>query len=299
MVEGELLDILHFTLDIRIMSTLSRSILGIVLTAIILLLLVIRFPDSLVNFLAFHPNRGVAPAMPVTDSNVTEVSFEAVDGVQLQAFHVQHHSAERLVLFFHGNAGSAFGRLPDARTLSEISSSDVLLLSYRGYGNSDGSPSESGVYQDAEAALQYATEELGYSERNIFVLGRSLGSAVAVNLAQHRNFAGIILVSPFTSGRDMASQLGLGWLSWVAGKPFDSIGKAAKINVPALFIHGDQDTLIPLEFGRRLYEAYPSGNKEFKVIQGAGHNNVTIVAGPRYWEWMRSFMNDAHGADSD
>lgn len=272
------------------MLTFFRSLGVVVLLAVILLLLAMRFPDYLVNILAFHPHRGTTPAVALEDPHTREVNIVTTDGVRLQALHRRHPSAERLVLFFHGNAGNIYGRLPDMLQLSDVTASDVLLLSYRGYGESEGSPSESGVYRDAEAALRYALNELGYPENRIFVLGRSLGSAVAIDLAQNRDFAGLILVSPFTSGRDMATQIGLGWLSWVTGRPFDSITKTSNIRSPALFIHGDADTLIPIQLGRRLYDAYPSDRKEFKVVPGAGHNDITAVAGPEYWEWMRGFM---------
>ena len=176
--------------------------------------------------------------------------------------------------------------------LSEETASSVLLLSYRGYGKSDGTPSEIGVYQDAEAALHYVQNELGFSEHQIFLLGRSLGSAVAIDLAQHRNLAGLILVSPFTSGRDMAREMGLGWLAGIAGTPFDSIGKVADVNSPAVIIHGDADRVIPIEMGRRLFEAYPDIQKVFHQVPGAGHNNIVAVAGEMYWVWIRTFIDE-------
>ena len=219
-----------------------------------------------------------------------KINLEASDGTYLQAFLHRHPSNTRLILFFHGNAGNAYDRLGDLKMLSEKTASSVLLLSYRGYGKSKGKPGENGIYLDAEAAFLYAINELGFSEQDIFLLGRSLGSAVAINLAQHRRFAGIILVSPFTSGRDMARQMGLGWMAGIAGTPLNSIEKVGDVQSPALFMHGTADKVIPIEMGRQLFAAYPSTQKIFREIPGAGHNNVGAVAGEAYWAWMRTFM---------
>lgn len=267
-----------------------RIAVVLVVVILILLLLTLRFPDFLVNALAFHPSKAI-PSLSGTSASIEEVALKASDGTHLQAFLQRHPGNRRLILFFHGNAGNAYSRLGDLQTLSETTASSVLLLSYRGYGKSEGSPSEQGVYQDAEAALQYAQNDLGFAEEDIILLGRSLGSAVAINLAQHRNFAGLILVAPLTSGRDMARQMGLGWIAWIAGSPLNSVVKVAHIPSPALFIHGDADNVIPIEMGRRLFEAYPSATKTFQQIPGAGHNNLVAIAGDAYWIGMRSFID--------
>ena len=264
----------------------------IVAAALVLLLLAMRFPSFLVNALAFHPSRG-APASIEHLPGIEEIRLTAPDGVPLQAFLRRHPTANRIVVFFHGNAGNAYGRLQDVLELSEATASSVLLLSYRGYGLSEGAPDEHGVYLDGAAALRYARNVLGYSEAQIFLLGRSLGSAVAVHIAQDRNLAGLILVSPFASGRAMARDMGLGWLAWIAGRPFDSIEKIKKIHAPLLVIHGDAAGIIPIGQGRQLFAACPSVQKQFVVVPGAGHNDITAVAGPDYWAWMRDFMDDA------
>ena len=264
-----------------------------VIVLVCLVLLAIRLPTFLVNTLAFHPSKAVPPEIQL--SGIEEVFFEAKDGVRLQAFVKRHSESDRLVLFFHGNAGNVYGRLHDLERLSIETASNVVLLSYRGYAKSEGRVSEAGVYLDAEAALIYARDKLGFDEQQIFILGRSLGSAVAVNLAQHRDVAGLMLVSPFTSGRDMAGQMGLGWLAGIAGKPLDSISKITHVNAPALFIHGDSDRVIPIDMGRRLFEMYPHREKTFHTVQGAGHNNITAITGASYWMWMRTFMDEVSG----
>ena len=263
----------------------------LVVLSIGLIFFAVRFPAFLVNAMAFHPSKAI-PSLPRGLSSIEELSLKASDGTLLQAFLHRHPSNKRLILFFHGNAGNAYARLPDLQTLSEETAASVLLLSYRGYGKSKGKPSENGVYMDAEAALHYAKNQLGFSEQHIFLLGRSLGSAVAIDLAQHRSFAGIILVSPFTSGREMAQEMGLGWLAGIAGTPLNSIDKLGNLQSPALFIHGDADKVIPIEMSRQLFDVYPNTQKTFQKIQGADHNNIIAVAGNAYWMWMRSFMDE-------
>ena len=262
----------------------------LVIVLVSLVLLAIRLPSFLVNTLAFHPSKAIPspPHLPGID----EVFFEAEDGITLQAFVRRYPASNRLVLFFHGNAGNVYGRLHDLERLSVETASNVMLLSYRGYAKSEGRVSEAGVYLDAEAALDYARKALGFAEEQIFLLGRSLGSSIAVNLAQHRTFAGIMLVSPFTSGRDMAGQMGLGWLAGIAGKPLDSLGKISNVDVPALFIHGDADRVIPIGMGHQLFEAYSNPQKTFYAVPGAGHNNITEITGASYWMWMRTFMDE-------
>ena len=272
-----------------------RIAIVLVIVILILLLLMLRFPAFLVNALAFHPSKAI-PSLSGASASIEEVSFKALDGTHLQAFIKRHPGNKRLILFFHGNAGNAYSRLGDLQSLSETTASSVLLLSYRGYGKSEGSPSELGVYQDAEAALQYAQNDLNFAEEDIFLLGRSLGSAVAINLAQHRNFAGLILVAPLTSGRDMARQMGLGWIAGIAGSPLNSLEKVANIPSPALFIHGNADNVIPIEMGRRLFEAYEGAPKTFQEIPGAGHNNILAVTGDAYWLWMRNFIDEVEKA---
>ena len=267
-----------------------RYVVILAVISISLMLLVMRFPSLLVNALAFHPSRAIL-SVPTVFPGIEEVALEASDGTRLEAFLRRHPMKKRLVLFFHGNAGNAYGRLGDLQALSEATASSVLLLSYRGYGKSEGTPSERGVYLDAEAALRYARDTLGFPEQQIFLLGRSLGSAVAIHLAQHQQLAGLILVSPFTSGRDMAREIGLGWLAGIAGAPFNSSDKIADISSPVLFIHGEADTIISIEMGRQLFDACPSGQKAFRAVSGAGHNNIIAVAGESYWTWMRTFMD--------
>jgi hypothetical protein len=192
-------------------------------------------------------------------------------------------------LFLHGNAGNASHRLPNAARLSALGA-HVLLLDYRGYGLSEGRPSERGVYVDARAALQYLMAERGIDPDRIVLFGRSLGAAVAVELAREQPLAGVILESSFTNAEDIARGA-FGWpLSRLARGRFDSASKIAELRAPLLFFHGDSDRIVPVELGRELYRVAPEP-KAFEILRGAGHNNTVEVGGPPYFRRIGQFLD--------
>ena len=243
----------------------------------------------LVNFFAFYPQSGNQIEPHLVDPMIQEVFFDSLDGVKLQAFFVPRPKFDRVVLFLHGNAGNASHRLRDAVQLANLGT-NVLLLSYRGYGKSEGLPSEEGVYIDGRSALQYIQSTLGFSLGRTVILGRSIGSAIAIDIGQNIPVGGLILVSPFSSGRDLASALGISWIAWLTGEPFHSIRKVEQVLAPALFIHGEKDEIVPLSLGRRLFERY-SKEKEWKSFPGAGHNDLIQHAGVSYWETIQKFLD--------
>ena len=158
----------------------------------------------------------------------------------------------------------------------------VIGVSYRGYGKSEGEPSEEGVYLDGKAIFQYAVEQMGFSMENIIIFGRSIGTTVAINIAQNKNIAGVILVTPFTSGKDQAEAGGLGAISSLAGDSFDNISKVGNIESPLLVIHGTSDRIIPYSMGKEIFE-HARVAKKFVTIKGANHNNLHDVYEQEYW----------------
>ncbi len=222
------------------------------------------------------------------DTAVEEVFFQSLDReTTLQALFFPNPDSDKVIVYFHGNGWHLYIRVPAGIKLSEAG--NVFILSYRGYGKSEGEPSENGVYEDAEAALRYVREELQFEPADTYIYGRSLGAAIAVEVAQRQDYAGLILVAPFLSGEAMAEKVGLGWLPGLE-QPFHSVDKVRNIASPALFIHGTHDRVVPFEQGRALYEAYLSPNKTFKTIEGAGHHWMWRSAGDEYWEWIRGFV---------
>lgn len=248
--------------------------------------------DSIVNHFAFFPMRFSADDYSLTGSDVRDVAFTTEDNVRLHGFYVPNPSSEKLVLYFHGNAGHALHRLGAATHLA-ANGANVLLVGYRGYGRSEGQASEFGIYADGKAALKYATEKLKFAPQNIFILGRSLGSTVAIDLAQDRELGGLILISTFTSAHEVMSAAGMGWLRWfVDRRPFDQAAKLDRIDLPALFIHGERDREVPYRLGKKLYELYPSDFKNMVSVSGAGHNNLFVDQGEALWMQISAFIED-------
>ena len=245
--------------------------------------------DWLVNWNLFHPTPGVSLDPERAGIPAEEVYLETEDGVRIHAFHLPSPGARRAILFLHGNAGNASHRLPNAELLRRLGA-DVLLLDYRGYGRSEGSPDERGVYADARAALAHLSGPLGHAEERIVVFGRSLGGAVAVDLAQRRQLAGVILESTFPSLRDAgAVHFGRFFAPLVDGR-FTSDQKIQHVSAPLLFFHGDRDRIVPHALGEKLFTA-AAAPKAFETLRGAGHNDTVQVGGARYVESIRAFLD--------
>ena len=243
----------------------------------------------LVEALIFQPTRGVDVRPEQLGIIAEEVWLHTEDEVRLHAFFLPAPNAERVVLFLHGNAGNASHRLPNAAELTRLGT-HVLLLDYRGYGKSDGSPTEEGVYLDARAALDHLTNARGYALEQIFVFGRSIGAAIAIDLAQERELAGIVLEGAFPSIEEVASHVFGAPFAWLAGRRFDSSSKISRVESPLLFFHGDQDEVIDFTLGRQLYALAPEP-KAFETIVGAGHNNTVSVGGRPYFARIQLFLD--------
>lgn len=190
------------------------------------------------------------------------------------------------LLFCHGNAGNVSHRLENVYYLLQTGF-QVLLFDYRGYGHSTGKPSEEGLYRDAATAWAYLVERPDTAGAPRIIFGRSLGGAVAVDLATHVEADGLILESTFTSIRTLAR------LMFPLPLPelpvqYNSLSKIGQIRTPLLAIHGQEDELIPFADGRTLFEAAPE-HKAWFPITGAGHNDTYQVGGEAYFQRLAAF----------
>ncbi len=247
--------------------------------------------DRIVESMIFYPERGVAITPEQIGVDGEETFFRAEDGVRIHAFYLPAPGARRALLFLHGNAGNASHRLPNAAELVRLDCS-VLLVDYRGYGLSEGKATEAGVYADARAGLAHLVEQRGFPASRVIVFGRSLGGAVAVDLAQQRELAGVILESTFPSVAEIVSNGPAGaLLGGLAGRRFESAAKIGHVRAPLLFFHGDRDEVVRHELGRRLFELAPEP-KAFETVAGAGHNDLTFVGGRPYFERIRAFLDE-------
>lgn len=218
-----------------------------------------------------------------------EVRFQAADGTALFGWYVEAGRAPGVVLWCHGNAGNIIHRLENLAALYHVGLS-VFLFDYRGYGLSAGRPSEDGLYQDALAAYSYLTTTRRTAPGRVVLFGRSLGAAVAGEVASQRPAAGLILESAFPSVADLARAHYYGLpahLLLVAR--FDLARRLRAIRMPVLVIHGDRDTTVPVQLGRQVFEA-AQGPKEFYLVDGADHNDLYEIGGADYFRRLRRFV---------
>jgi fermentation-respiration switch protein FrsA (DUF1100 family) len=261
----------------------------VAVAAALALLLAVGMWNRLIERMIFFPTAGVDLRPEQLGVEGQELFLTSEDGVRLHAFFLPAAGASRALLFLHGNAGNASHRLPNAAALARLGI-HVLLPDYRGYGLSEGRPSEAGVYADARAGLAHLVDAVGIPERRIVVFGRSLGGAVAVDLARDRELAGVILESTFTSASGVVRKSFGSLLAPLARGRFESDAKIGRIRAPLLFFHGDRDELIDFELGRALFEAAPEP-KAFETIAGAGHNDTVQVGGRAYFARIRRFID--------
>ncbi len=219
------------------------------------------------------------------DVGATEVWLTTRDGVKLNAWWIPAPNSRLATVFFHGNGGNLTHRVDHMRSIGAAGSA-LLILDYRGYGKNEGTPSESGLYSDADAAYQWLIDQ-GYAAKQIVIHGESLGTAVAVDLASRQPCAGVVLEAPFSSAAQVAASV-LPLIGPLVMRDFDSKAKVGNIRAPMLFMQGDRDEVIPYKLGRALYDAAPEP-KSFWTIDGAGHNNLMEVAGDRYREHLQVF----------
>lgn len=198
-----------------------------------------------------------------------------------------------VVLYLHGNAINIGANVGQAQRFQQLGFS-VLLIDYRGYGLSEGAfPSEEQVYEDAQAAWKYLTQERQIAPERILLYGHSLGGAIAIDLAvQQPEAAGLIVQSSFTSIREMVNfspVLRLFPVDLLLHQRFDSLQKVPALQLPVLFIHGMADRQVPFEMSKRLYAATPNP-KQLYLVPYAGHNDVADVGGQAYQQAIQSFV---------
>ena len=225
------------------------------------------------------PDRTIQP-FPL----IEEVYFQTDDGVTIHGWYCTPYrlvdgrdvpiATEAVLLYLHGNAGNISHRYDQIHLLMFLGVA-VFIIDYRGYGRSGGKPSEQGLYRDARGAWACLTQRLGIAPGAIVLLGKSLGGAVAIDLAADggANPAGIIAESTYTSIADMARcVMPIIPRPWIRTK-MDSLAKISSVNCPKLFVHSPADEVVPYQLGRRLYEAAPEP-KQFYQVDGAGHNET-------------------------
>jgi len=248
------------------------TILAIILILYLgLALLLFLFQNNLIYF----PTRAIATTPAAIGLAYEEVRFRAEDGVELAGWFVPAPNAASTLLFFHGNAGNISHRLASIELFHRLGL-NVFIFDYRGYGQSQGSPTEIGTYRDAAAAWRYLVEDKQIPPGRIIFFGRSLGGSVAAWLAERHPPQALILESTFTSIPDMAArQFPFIPVRLLARARYDTLARIPNITAPVLIIHSPADEIIPYSHSRRLFEAARQP-KAFLELSGS-HNEGFLL----------------------
>lgn len=226
-------------------------------------------------------------------TDFTEVYFDAEDGEHIMGWVHPPAEGKPIILYLHGNAMHIAGHIHRYQAFVNAGYG-VFALSWRGYGKSEGSPSEEGFYRDARAAIAWLKQ--AYDEPKIIVYGESIGTGVAVQMAKEQPLFGIVLQSAYTSIAVMAAQTYwfLPGIYYLVRDPLDSLSKIAQVSSPILIIHGEQDNLIPIEQGRTLAAAATS-RMQFIAVPSAGHvnipNELIVKAMQDFWADSRNNLS--------
>ncbi len=242
----------------------------------------------------WRPTREYADFPTQVEFAFKEVFIETADGIRICAWYVPCEEAKASLLFCHGNAGNISYRVESLRLFHSLGL-NVLIFDYRGYGKSEGWLSEEGTYQDGEAAYRWLRNKVGDSP--IVLFGRSLGTAVAVELTRRVEADGLIFESGFTSVPDIAGDLfPFLPLRYFCSIQYDSLSKIGTINTPVMVIHSREDTIIPYRHGERIFKAAVEP-KTFLTIQG-DHNDGFLLSEVEYIQGIKGFFEQRILLDS-
>ena len=238
--------------------------------------------------LVYFPERELVTTPRVIGFAYEDVWLSTEDGVRVHGWFIPAPSARATLLFLHGNGGNISHRLEKIAIFRRLGL-EVLIVDYRGYGQSEGKPSEEGTYRDARAAWRYLTQTRGLAASRIVVYGESLGGAVAAQLSTEQTPRALILESSFTSVPDLGAEV-YPWLPvrLLARYAYSVKDSLARVQGPVLIVHSRDDEIVPFHHAERLFAAAREP-KRLLAIRG-GHNDGFILSGERYVEGLDAFL---------
>ena len=262
------------------------SIIRILLGAYIGLGLILYFRQS--SFL-FQPTKKLPYTPSVIRLIYENVRLKTPDNLVLAGWYIPAKDANFTVLFCHGNGGNIAYAL-DSINIFHGLGLNCLVFDYRGYGDSQGKPTEEGTYTDAQTAYDWLIKEKKLKPSEIIICGQSLGGSIAAHLADSAKPAGLIIESSFTSFVDIAGKFYPYMpVKLFAKYRFNTSDYLKKVNCPVLIIHSRNDELVPFEFGRRLYEEAAKEPKQFIEISGS-HNDCLVDSEEIYREGVSNWL---------
>ena len=248
------------------------------------------FDNTVDKYFIFKPSSTQVGSPKELGIEFDDLYFHSTNNVTLHGWFINKGS-EKTIVWLHGNGGNISHRLLSLKHLYDNTEYNIFIFDYRGYGKSDGSVSESGSYQDSFSAMEFLNKTYSIQSNQLILFGKSLGCAIACEIAIKINPLALLLESPFTSARDMAKfkfPFLPGFEHLISDK-FNTYTKINQINCPILFIHGDLDKTIPIKMGLTLYEKYQN-TKLFIEAKNAGHHNIEEVLGINYFKGIESFI---------
>ena len=267
----------------------SLRFLLLIAAGYVLALLLLRVFERHLIFFPNFPGRLAGDWSPHGLSN-QDVWFQSSDGTKLHGWWIRAEGASFTFLAFHGNAGNIADRSEVYKFLKGIPV-NVLAVEYRGYGKSEGVPSEEGLYVDADSAFDYLVNSRGISAREIISYGQSLGTSVAAHLAAKRSVGGVVLEAPFPTAATVARRKlwffpGLPLLIW---DQFDTEKSLQNSRAPVLVVHCVDDPVIPFALGKRVYDGAPQP-KYFLSINGQCHEEASLIGAKAYQTQLQNFL---------
>ena len=234
------------------MNFYITSILALVFFYVLLLIIVFLFQGNLL----YHPTTDnyIQNQVEIEPAEIEKVKITTKDKINLIGWFYNRNLEEfKTILFFHGNAGSLENRTYKLNHFKNLNV-NFLIVAWRGFSGNEGKPNEMGLYEDAKSAVKWLSAK-GIKEQNIILYGESLGSGVAVEIAQNKNYAGIILESPFTSMINMGKKYYPFFpIKLLLKDKFENNKKIKKVSIPVLILHGKDDKIVPFVMGKKMYE---------------------------------------------
>ncbi len=245
---------------------------NLTLVVLFVLIIFVIFGCAQRSFLYF-PSTEIIDISNHNDTGLKEVELTTSDGLVLKSWFKEPNTPKGFtILIFHGNAGHIGDRVEKFKRFIDAGYG-LLFLEYRGYGGNPGKPTEKGLYRDANAALNFLSKQHIFSDK-IILYGESLGCGIAAKLSSENTFAATILEAPYTSIADVAQRHY--WFlpaKWLVLDRYEILEIINNIKSPLMVIHGEQDNVISIEFGKQVFDAAPEP-KEALFIPNAGHNNL-------------------------
>jgi fermentation-respiration switch protein FrsA (DUF1100 family) len=264
-----------------------RIMIGLISFLLVLFFLLFGLVRFLESTSVFYPGKVVNLTPAQVGLPFEDLYLTTSDGVKINAWLVKQSHPASTVIFAHGNAGTMGERVIKMRFWYDLGL-NVMMFDYRGYGHSEGNPSEKGVYLDALAVYDYLQTRKDIAHERIIGYGASLGGVVMIHLASQRRLAAVVVESSITSAKDMAKRLYPFLPSFFMGIKFDSLSKIDKITCPKLFLHSREDHIVPFSMGQKLFEK-ASEPKKFIVING-GHNDMGSITDLKVRDQFKEFL---------